>query len=348
MLGFDSRIRPVVELPGMNATAPSSRSALNGGWKPILLSVFVLTVAWSAAASAPATLPASGIVELTELEWQLWQVTAARPGRLWEDVTYIMLSKTAAIPSISDQRFAELDRPAYQTLLSDPLRYVRLPVQPVGLTVRVGRVRKLLPGKGEMGFSRHWPRERPVWRIECLNAAAEKAADQPLIVLSTVDPMPLLPKPSGKAGREGSSIIAEYKGTPPHYKQLPVLELAGIFFKVHRTEAKEVERDYPVVLAWQLRKGASGAGMSTLASAVLLFIVVAAAAAFFLLRRGIKRSARERAERHVLRRAGWQRAEMTGEEAAGEEKGEVDSDLKAAVEQYRKEKEAADGKDDNS
>jgi hypothetical protein len=306
----------------------------------------------STAAAGEGEALTNGIVKLADGEWKLWELTVSRPHRLWEDMLYIMLSKTAALPPVSDGKFQEFDRPAYASLLEDPTRYVRLPVRPIAMSVRVVRVYKLLPGGGgEMGFSEYWPREKPVWRIECLNAQAAAPAAQPLIVLSTVDPGALLPRPDQKHEGDGQPRI-EYKGVGPSYAQLPLLELAGIFYKVHRTADEQGEqRDFPVVLAWHLMKKGSGAASPRIAQAAIIFLVIVAGAALFIFfKRRLKRLASMRQERSALHRRLRRGMEMTEEERSrtDEEEAEIDLELKAAVEQFRKQKEAGDGQDNKS
>ena len=311
-----------------------------------------------AATTRPATAPAEenpaltqGIIKLTGSEWMLWKLTSQRPSRFWEDILFVMLSKTAALPPLTEEQFEELDRPAYKGLVSDPDRYVRLPVRPIRVAVRVVRVERLLSGKG-MPRSEHWPADKPVWQIQCLYAEARTPLEQPLTVLSTVDPTGLLPKPSEEGEEDGVPYV-EYRYTDPSCRQLPLLEPAGIFYKTRKDKDRspeKKERDYPIVLAWQLARPAQGkSGTGWVLGAILAGILVLAAALFWFLQRSI-RGIRKSRELMATHRALHDRPKRPEDEAGAEDdkSSEIDPELRAAVEQYRKEKQGEHGQDDKS
>lgn len=326
--------------------------------------VLLLAAACPAADTRPATTAAAatrenpaltqGIIKLTPSEWELWEVDVSRPTELavtegpdgLKSIFYTVLSKTAALPALPGEQLEALDRPAHANLLKDPYRYVRLPVQAVRMRVKVGRVYKLLPGKGLAPYPERWPADKPVWQLACYDAAAKVAEEQPIIVYSTVDPGGLLPRPA-TVGEDNGLPYHQYTGRPPAFDNLPQLELAGIFYKVYSGSDKGVERNWPVVMAWQLRKSAGKPpGLHVGWPAIIVAAFAAAAILFWYIQRTVRR-AKEAGVRPTRPRRGLQIPEpRTGGE--GEEAAEVDPKLREAVEKYRQEKQGKDGQNDKS
>ncbi|MHC4983911.1 MAG: hypothetical protein ACYTF6_12195, partial [Planctomycetota bacterium] len=152
----------------------------------------------------------------------------------------------------------------------------------------------------------------------------------------------LLPRPQEVIEQDGSPCDL-YKAWPPGYDELPRLELAAVFYKIHHTEDTEgTERDWLVLFAWQARKtGLAGIDRSYITAAIVFLVLLLAVICFVFIKRLVRKSADERMSRRRSYRP------LRGETEAAEQ-AEVDPELKAAVEKYRKEKETEHGQDSES
>jgi hypothetical protein len=305
------------------------------------------------ASAAPTTAPSGdaprGLLKLTPREIGWWQHSQANRGELAEGILPLLLSRVAALEPLSDEQLRELDRPSYKNLLADPERYARLPVRPIRMSVRVVRVYRLSPSEGTAPASEHWPRDKPFWRLQCLNANTNRPDLQPIIVFATADPMPLLPQGEPTKDDQGTPCV-QYQAEAP-YHDLPGLEIAGVFHKIYWGETSQGrEQDYPIILAWDLRpKGPVGADTNLARYAIFLLIIVVAAALWWYLRRGIKRGGDDRGRGGRIYRPLRDRPrpdEPAAAEAAEEEAPDVDADLRAAVDDFKhREKDKHEGDD---
>ncbi len=291
-------------------------------------------------ASRPAP-PPGGIITVTAGEWAAWEEALLQPTHLEEEALWMLMSKVAALQPLSEEAFAELDRPGYGGLLEDPRRYARLPVRAMRTSIRVARVYRLSTDEGTMSGSYYWPRNRPVWKIYALHANSQRPDLQPLVVYCSVNPLPLLP-PREPTQDEQGDLCYEYKASPPYHK-LPGLEVAAVFFKIHEGLTRDGKMlDYPVLLSWDLRKREPvGANLNLARWGLLFLIILVAAGLFWYLRRNLKRSAAARSQRHPLYHPLRHQAEAPGQAPA-----DVDPALQAAVENHKKRKEQPGEPDD--
>jgi hypothetical protein len=162
-----------------------------------------------------------------------------RISQLDETPFYMMLHHVATLPAISDAQYAALDMPSYANLLAEPARYR---ARPMRMTVLVVRVRKIFPERG-MSNTPYWPKDRCVWRMDCLNADSTDPVMQPVIVFSTMEPAEL---GDGRPGPDADVTEYPYPGSPK-------ARIAGVFYKVQTdADLSGVRRDYPVILGSQV------------------------------------------------------------------------------------------------
>ena len=268
-------------------------------------------------------------LKLTENEQTALGAVTDADERWKETAFYMLLGRVSRLGELGAAELAKLDQPACRNLLRDPGRY-RL--QPIRLRVHVFRVEKLTPDKG-LGFSEFWPRAKAVWLMYCTSASAARHQDEPVLVFSTVEPA-VLGKPStvNDAGQQ-------------EFEHGPVVEIACILYKVskQRQEQGGRLRDYPLLLAWQIRGSGdplrapvrwTGQVRLTLGAIVL---ICAGGGAFFLLRRHIRRLA---AARKVSKYKPMR--DVPDGQGQGPTDNEVDPLLKAAAEQYGMERQQED------
>jgi len=305
--------------------------------------------------SLPAALPArtrtvAGRIVLTPVEKTILGAVQDRTRRFDETGLYVMFAVAARAPELGAMQWYELDRPAYVNLLADPARYRAAPLR---AKVRIYYVSKRTSGAG-LGFRRFWPKDRPVWEMDCLWTDEPHERDKPVRVYSVVDPGPLIGDPDeiGPHNRH-------------KYSRGPIIRIAALSYKVLRDlqESNRQERDYPVLIAWQLSrtvpwKSVGKWDVGALKEfAPLLFLVIVLGAGFYFTRRRLAKL--KQADRDAARRR-RPLSYQTDEEAAasapmvGRDEphevpdGSVDPKLAAAVEEFLQEKERADddgGKD---
>lgn len=275
--------------------------------------------------NSDAAIPIAESVEegLTFTDEQRELISAVRDNtsELSEPGFYLLLRHTASLPKLSDQEMTALASPSYTDLLEYPSRYR---ARPLRMRIYPKLVKELTPGSG-LGRSLHWPGERPVWRIDGLNASGESPINEPVVVFSVVDPTALLGEPTSTAD-DGRML----------YEPDFTIEVAGVFYKVWTAESRGDEQiepqetDYPVVLSWQLRTAASGA--SRLAGetlqAIIMFVVVALLVILFFYMRHRTREQPAVQQRYRPRRR--------TESDSTPETREVDPELRAAAEDTEK------------
>ena len=225
-----------------------------------------------------------------------------------------------------------LDRPAYQNLLAQPERWR---TQPLQLAVNAFRVTELKAGEG-LNYSRFWPKDRTVWRIDALALDGPAPEKRPVVILSVANPSEYLDR--GKPGKEAHQT---------EYEHGPTIKIAAVFYKVlTATDKNGHTRLYPVVMAWQLDQtepdvytplGTTGGAWGNAALPAMLLIVVLAA--FYLVRRQVTRAKQRQAQGPQYRPLRNEADDATkAEEDADPSDKYVDPDLAKAVEQYRHEK----------
>ena len=245
---------------------------------------------------------------------------------------YLMMSRVAALPALSEAEWGRLDSPAVANLAKFPHRYRYAPVR---LSMRVYRIVKLTVEKGTITGGPYWPADKPIYAIHGVNAEtdAEHQYNEPLVVYSAVLP-PALPD---KAIVDGDKT--DYASGPPY-------RLAGVFYKTIETmdegspDGQRTWRTYPVVLAWQWERQQAkldAGGARPLLSGIVVLGCVLGVAVFVMVKRrakaakGPKGAAVRFGEYQPLRDL---EAERTGEKS---EDDLVDDALVEAAKTYRNE-----------
>jgi len=289
--------------------------------------------------TAPAAPPADllarvdALLTLNEIEKQAMLEARANPGVLDETAFRLILTKVGSLPELGEKEFANLPRLAVASLLRTPDRYS---CTPLAMKIAVYEVRKCMPDDGDMPLRAPWPRNRPIWWITGRASRPESKTVEPLILFSTVDPTPLLGNHDGD-GPRGSRI----------YSHWPVVEVAGVFYKVRRTREKDsgAMRDYPVVMVWQFRKGnlLSVIRESAVDPRLLvpLVLVIALIVAFIVVRKRTRRAPVRPGPVYQSRRHEMAQQAADGEtpfvHRTEEDEEQVDPQLVEAAEQYLKE-----------
>ena len=288
-------------------------------------------------------------VALTEQEKTVLGDLQDGTDKFDETALYVMFAIAARMPKLDVLEWDQLDRPAYVNLLADPDRYRATPLR---MRVKVYYVAKLQSGAG-LDFSKFWPKDRPVWEMDCVQSDTPFQKNKPLRIYSVVDPTPQIGQPDeiGPHNRR-------------KYDRGRDVRIAALFYKIYRTREEGTGRlrDYPEAMAWQMsrtissiRVGGWDAGkLSQLLPLALLLVVLAAG--FYLTRR---RLAKLKAEgvagpryRPLRRESSSGSEESPQAQATGERPAEpkaddvpVDPALTAAVEEYLQEKGDDDGAD---
>ena len=282
-------------------------------------------------ATRPASLQQG--LKLTEKEVTALGAVEDRISQWQETAFYMLLKRVAGLAELTEQDLRTLDRPAYQNLLGKPDRY-RL--HPMRLNVRVFRVLKMTPETG-LGFSRYWPKGREVWRMYCTSAGIANYADEPLTVYCTVEP-------SGLGQPARTTTEGEMQ-----FPRGPEVEIAAVLYKIYKATESGGEqwREYPLLLAWQIRDGSDGErtpGFTIPSGPLAAFLCIAALAlAYYFVRRTVRqmRKAAPAAQYRPIR-------DEKGESlppAEDDQEDRVDPLLQQAAEQYEKERRQADGTD---
>jgi len=290
-----------------------------------------------ATAEAPATQPASQPTEelskveiieralkLTEAEADLYAVDANRRTQLGHQASLTMfMRRIRDLPALADREIACLDMPAVSNLLRRPGRYAGRPIR---LNVLVIRAWRWEPGP-DFRPTIHWTaKDGPFWRYDCLNADAP-SPPEPVYVFSPLEPNVVLGKPD-RIGDDG-----EWR-----YENNPQVEMAGVFYKVYSGKSVSgIPRDYPVVLAWQIRTGdkTAGGGVFTdpMRNLMMVVVMILAIGFLFLMRARQMRRLRAESKEPPGYRSPASRPQPQRDRPVKPE-DEVDPDLKAAAEQY--------------
>ena len=259
-------------------------------------------------------------------------------NRQWREPGFFAaMQRAKTVPVLHGRVVSMLDCPSYYSLLSDPKHYR---VRPVRLTVYVSEIGRLEPG-GHFMPSGRWSRDDgPLWRVVGLNALTRFPGDEPFQIYCAFDPAERINLGKPTRVLDGRKLYGFRKDSPR-------IEVAGLFYKIYREadrgddERPPQMRSYPIVLAWQMT-GSPGAavegGQGLQPETVMIFIIIVALlVAYLYLWRYSKRNRAgglKREKYRPLRNVDEHRAA----EEADDDAGDIDPLLKAASEQYRKEK----------
>ena len=297
------------------------------------------------AASAPATSAPAGpdepgdnlspsAIELNENERIAFGDVQDGIGKLDETAFYMLLGRADKMPRLSGDDFDALPRPGTGNILKQPSLFR---AQAMRIKLRVSRY---TAGK-EISYSRHWPKDRPLWRIHGLDLVPLRQTPHPLIVFLLQDPRPLLGEPDK----------VNVSGDLEYHKLKSRLDLAGIFYKVYSSkDRKGQRRDYPVFVAWQAADTTTRSAPRFGSLPMLLIgILVALLVAFLILKRYLRQTRKIDAEPFVRYRPLRDRPSGASDapapadekppdaEAEAREAEGVDPLLKQAAEEYQRE-----------
>ncbi len=253
---------------------------------------------------------------------------------------FILLRRAAALPRLDAEQLDTLDRPSYRNMLKRPERYRG---EPIRMTVHVSAVYEYSPDSQlRPPATRWWPRDRTFWGLDCLKSSGKKAWDEPVVIYTHLDPTSILGK--GKPA-DNCTLYDPWKNK---------IELAGVFYKVYeaqergdkKTDAKH-RRMYPVIVAWQIDKARKAPSPPAADSRMYIILLIVAMLVFlFMYFKRVTRRQRQAggAKYQSIRDLSKivPQPEVVGEPLSKDEQAgdaaEVDPDLKAAAEEYRKEK----------
>ncbi len=240
---------------------------------------------------------------------------------------FVLLRRAAGLPKPTMEELDAMDRPSYANLLKKPARYRG---EAIRYTLRVNLVTRVTPGNG-IRHSKWWPKDKPLWQVDCIDGTGQYPGDRPLRLFTTFDPTEILG--GGKVIEDGISY-GEYGRK---------VEVTAIFFRVfsartrRSTEDDPEWKEYPILICWYMGKVGlaekTGKVNLPLAGMVVMLIVMAGAYIYFK-----KKTRPHPGRKHNFR--------PPGGEAGDSEEVEIDPALKAAVEQYRQEH--PDERDDSS
>jgi hypothetical protein len=263
-------------------------------------------------------------LKLTDAQADAYRLAVLRKDRIDDPVALtLFLRKMVNLPKLTPDELDNLDRPAMRNLLTNPQRYAG---QPIRLRVLVNRVWKWQPGV-DFGATQDWTRgDGPVYQYEGYNAEANQPSDEPICILSPLDPNVVLAGHRSKDGNQGERIY-----------DIPRVQVAGVFFKVFSgRDMAGRSRDYPLIIAWQMRAAPEGglqivpeSWWQALGIAIALFVGIAAY--FFWRLRQAAHRYRTPALAAPVRAEEAQRQEETPPE-----EDQTDSDLAAAAAEFRK------------
>jgi hypothetical protein len=163
----------------------------------------------------------------------------------------ILLAHAVKIPKFNRAEFDLLENPPVRLL--QKYGHAEFNLRPIRLDVEVKMVSRLVPVR-----SPYWPKDKPVWRLDCLSASTPDPNRNPVVILTAEDPLPALGSPDKKQTEDGVELLLYTK---------PVrVQLAGIFYRNYFAEDRDGRQGtYPIVIAWQNREidlTGAGAGMN--------------------------------------------------------------------------------------
>ncbi|MBS3734035.1 MAG: hypothetical protein KGY99_03830 [Phycisphaerae bacterium] len=289
----------------------------------------------------PSTRPVrnAGAVSLTEGLWRRWQaaVTDSDRSPTDEDSFYKLLTQVAEMEPFDAERIAQLDRPGYQTLVEDPRRHVRLPIRPMQMTVRVRRVYVLTP-RDHLSPTRHWSGDRPIY---LLNAVTGETEPKPVLIYMAQDPQDVLGEPDSlQVNEKSKQPYREYTG------KLPRVRLVGLYYKAYDDMYEDADgamkaHRWPVILAAYLEPtGGADDGLTATKTGVIVAILLMLVALFVYLKRRTRPAEKSGGEQYEPLRD-----RLGTPDSDGNDSGEIDPDLRSAVEDYRKNRQKGDDQD---
>jgi hypothetical protein len=201
----------------------------------------------SVASPPPATSLAEGIA-FTGDENIILSAVRDHSQQLDEQGLFVLLSQAAELPQLSRLDFDKLAQAEISQLLGTPEVFRGRPMR---LRLRVFQAEKWTPGM-EIGKSPRWASGKPVWYLTGLASVGDAQPGLPVIVLSAVDPSPVLGRPDRMGG--GGEML---------YPSGRSIELAGLFYKVFAGLSIDQQRasslsqpaamsEYPVIVCWQI------------------------------------------------------------------------------------------------
>lgn len=283
------------------------------------------------------------ILVLTDDEKDSLNTAQSRRTGYEESAFYTLLNRASQLPELPQEQFADLAKPDYSSLMLTPDAYAGRPIR---MNVLVFSVIKQVSGEGGLDPALLWPVGQERWLITCYDADSKydtvtKKGQHGLLIVSTVDPTPLLPQ----THTDEDVALKKY---PP---RLAKLTIAGVFYKLFEDmelgdpEHPELSRKetFPLIIAWQIvsRRSDPRSNVPTALTVVIVFAIVAFLAAFYFLVRYVRRTGRQSME---ARRALWPDRYRALRDTAQdhlpadetEDANDVDPQLKAAVEDWRR------------
>jgi len=281
------------------------------------------------------------ILTLTPTEMDTLQVAQRHKDDFRETAFYETLDRASRLPQLTPEQVSQLPRPMYSSLINNPGPYVGRPIR---MNVLVYSVFKEVSGV-DIEPDLLWPAGRETWMIRCYNADS-KVGQQGMLIVSTVDPLPLLHQPIS----DPSDPLKIFNPA------IASLEVAGVFYKVFvdleagDPKHPELSRvtEFPLIIAWDLRKTSvkTPESIPTMLAAVIFLAVAVMVIIFYFLMRQVRRLR----EQPILTKGGAGRSlwlgryrplrDVTQDSAyadAQEDDGQVDPELKAAVDEWHKE-----------
>lgn len=238
-----------------------------------------------------------------------------------------LISHVSAMEDLAPEQINELESPSYAKLLAAQRVYRG---QAIRLTFTPRLVTRHEP-------SESIPAREPFWILRGFFHEEKLMWDQPIIVVTTFDPVEVLGEPS--TIRPDGGALYE---SPKLYR----VNVVGVLFKVAdepfgdmRTGEVTDTKRTPVIVAWQTyrKRSASGGGSSQLPIAIA-GIVLCILGLFYVGRRYLKQLRFNRSrETPVERYRREKQARQEVDDAQEDEQPPVDGDLIQAAQEYRKE-----------
>lgn len=238
-------------------------------------------------------------------------------GRTMSGALFMLLKKASSTPPPSGDWADALHSLPYERLLLSPAYHRGMILR---LPVRVCLVHKFTVANGYLPPGPHWAEDRPVWRVDCLDARVEDPEDAPLMIFTTINPQDVL----------GEGELVEEDSW--QYSDPPEVDLVGLYYKLLHARPRDggAGREYPCLVAWKIMPdeaaGTNGATVVVISAIILVLIGL-----MVYLRRVVRRSRREDGPRGESPRAGGANEAQAGSDA-------VDPDLVEAARRHERER----------
>jgi hypothetical protein len=256
-------------------------------------------------------------LQLPENEASAYESAISRSSQVFNELAMKMiLRRIQKFPHLTRDEARQLDLPGMYGLLHRPQHYA---LQPIRMNVFVWTVVRLEPGS-QLAATPYWTKDDgPIWYWFCYNADARKFENEPIVILTSIDPNTIMGKP--KAFGPNGEI--SYQSSQP-------LQITGVFYKLFKSKGARTDTplDYPVVLAWQVETGRGGEGnVLDIKGSVWVVVGILIVVTFLFMRNYAKRFKKPPAFTRRVQ-----------EEEPPEDEEPVSEDLKKAAEQFRKER----------